>query len=62
MVKEKKLEVVFIIETKLSYPNIHRIAKTFRFYGCIMVEAVGRSVELMLLWKEEWLIEIVNYS
>lgn len=51
LVKEKMPNVVFLMETKLSYVKAHSAAKKLKFDGCIVVKVVGRSGGLMLLWK-----------
>ncbi|XP_042954649.1 uncharacterized protein LOC122291063 [Carya illinoinensis] len=62
LIKEKKPDLVFLMETKLSYTKASRISKRFRFQGSVVVEAVGRGGGLMLMWKEESLAELINYS
>ncbi|KAG2724617.1 hypothetical protein I3760_01G026900 [Carya illinoinensis] len=64
LIKEKKPELVFLMETKLLYTKACRISKRFRFQGCVVVEAVGREGGggLMLMWKEESMVELINYS
>ncbi|KAG6663838.1 hypothetical protein CIPAW_02G050900 [Carya illinoinensis] len=50
------------METKPSYTKANRIDKRFSFQGCVVVDAIGRSGGLMLMWKEESLLELINYS
>lgn len=50
------------MESKLSYIKTQRVAKRFKYDGYIVVEAIGKSGGLMLLWKWEELVGLVNYS
>ncbi|XP_042950183.1 uncharacterized protein LOC122282291 [Carya illinoinensis] len=61
-VKEKLLDVVFLMETKLPYARVNCIAKTLNFEGCCVSEVVGRSGGLILLWKQKDMLELVNFS
>ncbi|XP_042974736.1 uncharacterized protein LOC122306373 [Carya illinoinensis] len=62
IVKEKMPDVVFHMETKLPYGRADGIAKTLKFEGCCVSEAVGRSGGLILLWKQKDQVELVNFS
>jgi hypothetical protein len=62
MVKEKRPEVVFLMKTKCGNARMESIRVKIGFDGLFVVESVGRSGKLALLWKENNLLEIQNYS
>lgn len=62
IVKEKKLIVVFLLETKITSVRFVYLKKVLGFDGCFVVESMERSGGLVLLWRIEVEIEIVNYS
>lgn len=51
LVKAKAPEVVFIMETKQCSKRPQIVARKIKYEGCIVVDAIGRSGGLMLLWK-----------
>lgn len=62
LVNDKGPDVVFLMETKLSYFCAQAVTRKFRYEGCIVVESIGRNGGLVLLWKQQDQIELVNYS
>jgi hypothetical protein len=62
MAKEKKPDVVFLIETKCRNAKMEKIRVKLGFECAFVVEAVGKSGGLALLWKEKNFLEIQNYS
>jgi hypothetical protein len=62
MVKEKKPSFLFLIETISRKSRMEWIRVKLGFVGMFVVEPVGRSGGLALLWKEENELEIQNYS
>ncbi|XP_042980139.1 uncharacterized protein LOC122310310 [Carya illinoinensis] len=62
LVKEKRPDIVFLIETKLMAKNFEGIKRRMAWDGCFVVEAIGRSGGLVLLWKDEEEVDIVNFS
>lgn len=62
MVKDKKPSLVFLIEIKLNSSRLAYLKNKLGFEGCFVVDSMGRSEGLMLLWKNEMEIEIINYS
>jgi hypothetical protein len=62
MVKEKKPALVFLMETKLRKKKLEEIHYKIGYYGLFVVDCIGRSGGLALLWSSEMSMEIQNYS
>lgn len=62
MAKDKKRSLVFLIETKLKSRRVNFLKNKLGFEGCFVMDYVGRSGELMLMWRKELEIEIINIS
>lgn len=62
MVQEKKPNFVFLIETLCKREAMEKIICKLGFEGLFVVNPVGRSGGLALLWKENFFLEIFNYS
>ncbi|XP_059445337.1 uncharacterized protein LOC132177129 [Corylus avellana] len=62
MVREKKPNILFLMETICSRKKMEWIRVKLRFVGLFAVDPVGRSGGIALLWKEEHEVEIQNYS
>jgi hypothetical protein len=62
MVKEKRPNFVFLIETLCFQDRMEWIRVKLGFASCFMVNPVGRSGGLALLWREVGPLEIFNYS
>jgi exonuclease III len=62
MVKEKKPDLVFLIETKLPSLRMEFIRVRTGFDYMFVVDNMGRSGGLALMWRSELSVEIQNYS
>jgi hypothetical protein len=62
MVKEKKPHLVFLMETKCHNKNLDFLRIKLRYDNIFVVDSVGRSGGLILLWRREVQVEIENYS
>jgi len=62
MVKTKKPCFMFLIETLCSKNRMEWIRVKLGFAGCFVVDPVGRSGGLALLWRDVGALEIYNYS
>ena len=62
MMKVKKPNVVFLMETKLGKTKMELIRIKTGFLNLFVVDCVGRSGELALLWDDETELSIQNYS
>jgi len=62
LVKEKKPEIVFLIETLCRSSTMEKVRCKLGFKGLFVVNPVGRSGGLALLWSENLSVEIFNYS
>jgi exonuclease III len=62
MVKEKRPNIVFIMETKLRKRKLETIRLKVGFANMFVVDCVGRSGGLALFWEEGWGVEVQNYS
>jgi hypothetical protein len=62
LVKEKRPKVVFLIETKLRANKMIQIKYKLGFHNVFVVDCVGKSGGLALLWSEDAEVEIQNYS
>lgn len=62
MVKVKKLDLVFLIETKLRSNKMVEIKLKAGLKNIFVVDCEGRSGGLALLWGAEVDLKIVNYS
>ncbi|XP_059433934.1 uncharacterized protein LOC132167054 [Corylus avellana] len=62
LVKEKKPNLVFLMETKLMASRVERVKYKLGFSSVFVVDCVGRSGGLALFWNDNELVEIQNYS
>lgn len=62
LVKEKRRDIVFLMETKLLVWKFEVIKKKLNCEGCFVVEPRGRSGGLALLWSQEVKLGILNFS
>jgi exonuclease III len=62
MVKEKRPEVVFLMETKCRNAKMERVRVRIGFEGLFVVEPIGKSGGLAMLWRDSNTLEIQNYS
>lgn len=62
MAKEKRPTLLFLMETKSRQHSLERIRVKLGFEGLFVVDPVGRSGGLALLWKESGSLEIQNFT
>jgi hypothetical protein len=62
LVKEKRLTFLFLMEAKSSKSKMKFIQVRLGFEGPFVVDPIGRSGGLPLLWKEKNEVEIQNYT
>jgi exonuclease III len=62
MVKEKKPDLVFLMETKLRRKKMENIRIKLGFSNMFVVDCIGRSGGLGLFWGEEAKVEVKNFS
>jgi ribonuclease HI len=62
MVREKRPAMVFLMETKMRRKKMENIRHKLGFPSMFVVDCVGRSGGLGLLWSEEVVVDIQNYS
>jgi hypothetical protein len=62
LVKEKRPTILFLMETKCRKDKMEALRVRLEFEGLFVVDAVGRSGGLALLWKESSVVEIQNYT
>lgn len=61
-VKDKKPDLVFLIETKLRNTRMQVIRRKLNFSGMLTVDPVGKSGGLALLWRDPAEVDIINFS
>ena len=62
MVKEKKPDILFLMETKCRNERMEGIRVKLGFQGLFVVEPVRLSGGLALLWRDHHPLEIQNYT
>jgi hypothetical protein len=62
MVKKKKPTLLFLMETKSRQNKMEGLRVRLGFEGLFVVDPVGRSGGLALLWKESDTLKIQNYT
>ncbi|XP_059451003.1 uncharacterized protein LOC132181787 [Corylus avellana] len=62
LVKVKKPEMVFLMETIMGKTKMERIRRRLGFPNMLVVDCVGKSGGLALLWTETIEVEVQNYS
>jgi hypothetical protein len=62
MVKERRPNFVFLMETMCSKQYMDQIKLRLGFDNLFVVDPVGRSGGLALLWNKEENLEIFSYS
>jgi hypothetical protein len=62
MVKEKGPKLVFLMETRICNKDTDFLRIKLKFDYIFVVDSVGRSCGLILLWKNDINIEIQNYN
>jgi ribonuclease HI len=62
LVKDKKPDLVFLMETKLRRKKMEIVRNKLGFPNMFTVECIGRSGGLGLLWRDEAKVEVQNFS
>jgi endonuclease/exonuclease/phosphatase family metal-dependent hydrolase len=62
MEKEKRPTLLFLMETKSRHYKFEHISVKLGFDGLFVVDPVGQSGGLALLWKESGNVEILNFT
>lgn len=62
MVKEKYLDVLFFMETKLRSELCVRLKKRLSWEGCFLMEPVGKKGGLALWWNSRVKVDFLNYT
>jgi exonuclease III len=55
-------EIIFLSETKASISRINRVAKLLRFSNFHVVEAIGRSGGICMLWSSSVQVEVLEFD
>lgn len=61
-ISKDKISMCFSSGTKETNSYFNSQNFNFGFYGCLVVDYVGRSGGLILLWKKEVDLEFICYS
>jgi len=62
MVREKRPHLVFLMETKMTQRKAEVVQIKLGFENYFLVDCIGKSGGLMLLWKNSIMVEIQNFS
>jgi exonuclease III len=62
LVKEKRPSLVFLMETKSQSIRLEKVRVRIGFDNVFVVNSVGKSGGLALLWRNDICVEIQNYS
>ncbi|KAG2725715.1 hypothetical protein I3760_01G079200 [Carya illinoinensis] len=62
LVKDKWPTLVFVCETKTKSYKISNLQRRLGMEGCLVVDSDGRRGGLVLLWRYENVVEVINYS
>jgi exonuclease III len=62
LVRTKKPDLVFIMETKLLSQNADFLKNKLGFFNQFVVDSKGKSGGLILLWHSTINVDIQNYS
>jgi exonuclease III len=62
LVKTKKPNLVFLMETKSRNKRMETVRVRIGFANLFVVECIGKSGGLALLWNDEINVEIQNFS
>jgi exonuclease III len=60
LVKDKKPDLVFLMETKLRSKKMEIVRNKMGFSNMFVVDCIGRSGGLGLLWRDEAKVEVQN--
>jgi hypothetical protein len=62
LVRVKRPNLVFLMETKMLQKRAATVLIKIGFDHCFVVDCHGKGGGLMMLWKDDILVEIQNYS
>ncbi|CAN1729936.1 LINE-1 reverse transcriptase homolog [Linum perenne] len=62
LVKVHRPDVIFLSETLVQKQKMEEIRIKLKFDGCFVVDPIGRSGGLCVLWKEGSRIDVLNFS
>lgn len=62
LIKQKKPAMVFLMETKLRKIKMENVRCKLGYLNMFVVDRVGRSGGLALLWSDDILVTIQNFS
>lgn len=54
--------MVFLSETLSDAHTLEQIRQNLGFEGCLVVDRIGRSGGLAMLWRKQRMCDVVNYS
>lgn len=60
--RRERPKIVFLSETILNSDNVDMLRKQCNFNHAFKVDTVGRSDNLILIWKEEVEVSIIGFS
>ncbi|CAI9768070.1 unnamed protein product [Fraxinus pennsylvanica] len=62
LVQDRKPSLIFLLETRLGGYRTQDFHIKLGFNGGISVDSVGNSGGLMLMWQEEWEVQLLSFS
>jgi exonuclease III len=62
LVEEKRPKLIFLMETKLQSHRVEGIKLRVGFHNVFVVDSVGKSGGLALMWSDNIQVDIQNYS
>lgn len=62
LVSEKQLDIIFLMETRLKVSRATVLLRRLAFEGCVGVDSRGQSGDLLVMWRNEEMAELVNFS
>jgi len=62
LLKENRPDMVFLMETKLTFARFNSLKTNLGFNCVFMVDSKGRRGGLALLWKDDFRVMIQNFS
>jgi hypothetical protein len=62
MVRDKRPNLIFLMETKLRKKKMENVRTKIGLNNMFVVESIGKSGGLTLFWEEECKVEIKNFS
>ncbi|KAF5458865.1 hypothetical protein F2P56_022863 [Juglans regia] len=62
LVKTKSPSLIFLMETKCSRSKMEKVKQKLGMKNCFVVDSKGASGGLTLLWKDDLVVSLKNYS